>query len=182
GTYRFSGTWQFSSGTDHCRWAFLGAMLANPAGSMAQPPQMVHVLVPRADSEIIEASWEVVVLRGTGRKDLVIGVVVVPVYRTMTWEDVSEGSVQDRSGRTETLYRVPWSAMFPMGITAATIGICEGLLRLAQDYQAERIDANGVVVKDDPYTMYEFGELMADLRAARAELLANADFFWDVTE
>ena len=182
GTYRFSGTWQFSSGTDHCRWAFLGAMLANPDGSMAQPPQMVHVIVPREDYEIIEDSWDVVGLRGTGSKDLVIEGAVVPEYRTMTWEDVSEGTGQDRSGRTETLYRVPWSAMFPMGITAATIGICEGLLRLAQDYQAERIDANGVVVKDDPYTMYEFGELMADLRAARAELLANADFFWDVTE
>ncbi|QDQ98610.1 acyl-CoA dehydrogenase family protein [Tomitella fengzijianii] len=182
GTYDFSGRWSFSSGTDHCRWAFLGAMLANPDGSMAQPPQMVHVIVPRGDYEIIDDSWDVVGLRGTGSKDLVIKGSVVPEYRTMTWEDVSEGTGQDRSGRTETLYQMPWSAMFPMGITAATIGICEGLLRLAEDYQAERIDANGAKIKDDPYTMYEFGELTADLRAARAELLANADRFWDITE
>lgn len=182
GGYRFSGRWQFSSGTDHCRWAFLGGMLANPDGSMAQPPQMVHVIVPRGDYEIVRDSWDVVGLRGTGSKDLVIEGCDVPEYRVMTWEDVSGGEGQARSGRTETLYRMPWSNMFPLGITSATVGICEGLLRLANDYQADRIDANGTSVKGDPYTMYQFGELTADLRAARTELLDNADFFWDLTE
>lgn len=182
GDYRFSGEWGFSSGTDHCRWAFLGGMLGNPDGSMAQPPQMVHVIVPRGDYRIIEDSWDVVGLRGTGSKDLVIESCEVPAYRVMTWDDVESGDGQRRSDRTETLYRLPWSAMFPLGITSATIGICEGLARLAMDYQGERIDGTGGAVKDDPYTMYEFGEFLADLRAARAELLANADFFWDLAE
>ncbi len=181
GGYTFSGRWQFSSGTDHCRWAFLGGMLANEDGEMVQPPQMVHVIVPRGDYRIIDDSWDVVGLRGTGSKDLVIDGADVPDYRVMTWEDVSDGTGQARSGRTETLYRVPWSAMFPLGITAATVGICEGLLRLAEEYQADRIDANGAKVKDDPYTMYDFGALTADLRAARAELLTNADEIWDLT-
>lgn len=182
GTYHFSGRWQFSSGTDHCRWAFLGGMLATPEGEMAQPPQMVHVIVPRGDYEIIEDSWDVVGLRGTGSKDLVIAGCTVPDYRVMMWEDVSSGEGQARSGRTETLYRMPWSAMFPLGITAATVGICEGLLRLAQEYQTARIDANGGRVTEDPQTMYQFAELSADLRAARAELLANADELWELTE
>lgn len=181
GSYHFSGRWQFSSGTDHCRWAFLGGMLATPEGEMAQPPQMVHVIVPRGDYEIIDDSWDVVGLRGTGSKDLVISGCTVPDYRVMTWEDVSSGEGQMRSGRTETLYRMPWSSMFPLGITAATVGICEGLLRLAQEYQSARIDANGGRVTEDPQTMYQFAELAADLRAARAELLANADELWALT-
>ncbi|GAA4804223.1 acyl-CoA dehydrogenase family protein [Tomitella cavernea] len=182
GTYGFSGRWSFSSGTDHCKWAFLGGLLTNPDGSMPAEPQMVHVIVPRTDYEIIDDSWDVVGLRGTGSKDLVIKDAVVPEYRFMTWDDVVSGDGQARSGRTETLYKLPWSGMFPLGITAATVGICEGLLRLAQDYQADRINAQGTAVKDDPYTMYRFGELMADIRAARAELLANVDELWEMAE
>lgn len=182
GNYKFAGKWQFSSGTDHCQWAFLGGFIANLDGSMPEEPQMVQVIVPRGDYKIIEDSWDVVGLRGTGSKDLVIEGCDVPAYRAMTWDDVVSGDGQARSGRTETLYKMPWSAMFPLGITAATIGMSEGLLHLAQDYQRDRINAQGTAVKDDPYTMYQFGELTADLRAARAELLANADWFWDLTE
>lgn len=182
GGYQFSGKWSFSSGTDHCKWVFLGGFIGNPDGSMAMPPQMVHVIIPRSEYEIVEDSWDVVGLRGTGSKDLVIKDTFIPEYRVMTWDDVVEGVGQDRSGRTETLYQMPWSNMFPLGITAATIGICEGLLKLANDYQAERIDAKGPAPKDDPYTMYEIGEASADLRAARAELLANSDEFWAMAE
>ncbi|WP_024796886.1 acyl-CoA dehydrogenase family protein [Tomitella biformata] len=182
GGYQFSGKWSFSSGTDHCKWVFLGGFLANADGTMAMPPKMVHVIIPRSEYEIIEDSWDVVGLRGTGSKDLVIKDTFIPEYRLMTWDDVVEGVGQERSGRTETLYKMPWSNMFPLGITAATIGICEGLLKLANDYQAERIDATGPAPRDDPYTMYEIGEAAADLRAARAELLANSDYFWDLTE
>ena len=33
GGYIFNGRWQFSSGTDHCDWIFLGAMSATPTAS-----------------------------------------------------------------------------------------------------------------------------------------------------
>ena len=38
---------------------------------------------------------------------------------------------------------MPWSGMFPLGITSAAIGISEGLLHLAMDYQSDRINAQG---------------------------------------
>jgi len=34
GGYTFNGRWQFSSGTDHCDWIFLGALLGNADGSV----------------------------------------------------------------------------------------------------------------------------------------------------
>ena len=182
GGYKFSGKWGFSSGTDHCKWVFLGGMLADADGNMEMPPKMVHVIIPRSEYEIVEDSWDVLGLRGTGSKDLIIKDTFIPEYRLMTWDDVIEGVGQENSGRTQTLYQMPWSNMFPLGITAATVGICEGLLKVAQDYQRERINAQGTAVKDDPYTMYLFGDAAADIRAARAELLANSDRFWDMTE
>lgn len=32
GGYLFNGRWQFSSGTDHCDWIILGAMLGDEKG------------------------------------------------------------------------------------------------------------------------------------------------------
>jgi alkylation response protein AidB-like acyl-CoA dehydrogenase len=81
---------------------------------------------------------------------------------------------------TEPLYLMPWSTMFPLGISAATIGIAEGALAAHLDYQRERVGATGTAIKDDPYVMYAIGEAAADINAARQELLANADRIYDM--
>ena len=65
GGYKFSGKWGFSSGTDHCKWVFLGGMLADADGQMVMPPTMVHVIIPRSEYEIVEDSWDVLGLRAT---------------------------------------------------------------------------------------------------------------------
>ena len=49
GGYIFNGRWQFSSGTDHCEWIFLGAMLGDADGKPLMPPQMLHMILPRSD-------------------------------------------------------------------------------------------------------------------------------------
>ncbi|ANQ72433.1 MULTISPECIES: acyl-CoA dehydrogenase family protein [Rhodococcus] len=179
GGYKFSGRWQFSSGTDHCDWAFLGAMACDKDGNMEMPPRMLHVIIPRTDYEIIEDSWDVMGLRGTGSKDLVVKDAYVPDYRVMDCDEVIDGTAVRKYGRTETLYLMPWSNIFPLGITAATIGICEGMLFHANEYQADRINAQGTAIKDDPYTLFAIGQATADIRAARDTLLANVDRMWD---
>ncbi|WP_431240220.1 acyl-CoA dehydrogenase family protein [Mycolicibacterium aichiense] len=182
GGYIFNGRWQFSSGTDHCDWIFLGAMLGDADGKPVMPPQMLHMILPRKDYEIVEDSWNVVGLRGTGSKDVIVKDAFVPAYRTMDATKVMDGTAQRESGMTDTLYLMPWSTMFPLGISAATIGIAEGALAAALDYQRERVNASGVAVKDDPYVMYAIGEAAADINAARQELLANADRIYDMVD
>ncbi|ALI24668.1 hydroxylase [Mycolicibacterium fortuitum] len=186
GGYIFNGRWQFSSGTDHCDWIFLGAMLAsNEPGAASvpiMPPQMLHMILPRQDYEIVEDSWNVVGLRGTGSKDVIVKDAFVPTYRTMDAMKVMDGTAQREAGMTETLYLMPWSTMFPLGISSATIGIAEGALAAALDYQRERVNSSGVAIKDDPYVMYAIGEAAADINAARQELLANADRIYDIVD
>ncbi|MBB3603725.1 alkylation response protein AidB-like acyl-CoA dehydrogenase [Mycolicibacterium sp. BK556] len=182
GGYLFNGRWQFSSGTDHCDWIFLGAMLADADGKPVMPPQMLHMILPRKDYEIVDDSWNVVGLRGTGSKDVIVKNAFVPAYRTMDATKVMDGTAQREAGMTDTLYLMPWSTMFPLGISAATIGIAEGALAAALDYQRERVNASGVAVKDDPYVMYAIGEAAADINAARQELLANADRIYDMVD
>ncbi|MEV0111277.1 acyl-CoA dehydrogenase family protein [Nocardia sp. NPDC050799] len=182
GGYVFNGRWQFSSGTDHCDWIFLGAMLGDEQGGIADPPTMLHMILPRADYEIVEGSWNVVGLKGTGSKDIVVKDAFVPSYRVMNGDHVIDGTAQREYGVTETLYRMPWSMMFPLGISAAVIGIAEGALAAHLDYQRGRVGAQGTAVKDDPYVLFAISEAAADINAARQELLANVDRIWGIVE
>ena len=182
GGYIFNGRWQFSSGTDHCDWIFLGAMLGDDNGAPVMPPQMLHMVLPRKDYEIVQDSWNVVGLRGTGSKDVIVKDAFVPTYRTMDATKVMDGRAQIEAGMTSTLYLMPWSTMFPLGISSAVIGIAEGALAAHLDYQRSRVNSSGVAVKDDPYVMYAIGEAAADINAARQELLANVDRIYTMVE
>ena len=121
-------------------------------------------------------------LRGTGSKDVIVKDAFVPDYRTMDAMKVMDGTAQIEAGMTKTLYQMPWSTMFPLGISSATIGICEGALAAHLDYQRERVGANGTAIKDDPYVMYAVGEAAADINAARQEMLANVDRIYDIVD
>lgn len=182
GGYIFNGRWQFSSGTDHCDWIILGALRADADGKPLMPPRMLHMILPRSDYQIVEDSWDVVGLRGTGSKDVIVKDAFVPDYRTMDAGEVMDGTAQRRAGMDSTLYLMPWSTMFPLGITSAVIGCAEGALAAHLDYQRERVGAAGTAVKDDPYVLFAIGEAAADINAARQELLANVDRIYDIVD
>ncbi|MFI8974034.1 acyl-CoA dehydrogenase family protein [Nocardia asteroides] len=182
GGYIFNGRWQFSSGTDHCDWIFLGAFLGDAEGKMALPPTMLHMILPRSDYTIVEDSWNVVGLKGTGSKDIIVKDAFVPDYRVMNGDHVIDGTAQKEYGVTETLYKMPWSTMFPLGISSAVVGIAEGALAAHLDYQRDRVGAQGTAVKDDPYVLFAIGEAAADINAARQELLTNVDRIYDLVD
>jgi len=182
GGWRFSGRWQFSSGTDHCQWIFLGGLRADRDGVPLNPPQQVHVVLPRSDYEIVEDSWNVVGLKGTGSKDIIVRDAFVPDYRVMDGDKVLDGRAVREFGRDETLYRMPWSCAFPAGISSAIIGIAEGALETALGYQRDRINAQGTKVREDPYTLSAIGEAVSEIRAARGELLGNINRIWDIVD
>ena len=182
GGYVFNGRWQFSSGTDACDWIILGAMVGDADGRPLMPPQVLHMILPRSDYEIVADSWDVVGLRGTGSKDVIVRNAFVPGYRTMDATKVMDGTAQLEAGMTKTLYKMPWSTMFPLGISSATIGICEGALAAHLDYQRERVSATGTAIKDDPYVLYAIGEAAAEIDASRQSLLANVDKVYDMVD
>jgi 3-hydroxy-9,10-secoandrosta-1,3,5(10)-triene-9,17-dione monooxygenase len=181
GGYILRGHWQFSSGTDHCDWIFLGALLGDAEGKPAQPMKGLHVVLPRSDYTIVEDSWDVIGLRGTGSKDVIVDGAFIPAYRTIDAAEVAEGELAaERAGRTETVYRLPFWSMFPLGITSAVIGICEGALATHLDYQRDRVTASGTKVKDDPYTLYAISEAASEIEAARLQLLDGISRLYDL--
>ncbi|MFJ9681790.1 acyl-CoA dehydrogenase family protein [Streptomyces sp. NPDC101194] len=180
GGYVFNGRWQFSSGTDHCRWIFLGGFLADSDGNRLSPPQSVHVILPRADYEIVDDSWDVVGLRGTGSKDVVVEDAFVPAHRVIEYAKVVDGSLAAESGLANPAYRLPFSAAFPLGITAAVIGMCEGALAHHLAHQRDRVQITGQVVKDDPYVLYAVSDAAAEIAASRSALLDNVCQMYDM--
>jgi alkylation response protein AidB-like acyl-CoA dehydrogenase len=183
GGYVLNGHWQFSSGTDHCQWIFLGAMVGDAEGTPLTPPRALHVILPRKDYTIVDDSWNVVGLKGTGSKDIIVSDAFIPSYRTIDAGEVAEGEIAAaRAGQTDTVYKLPFWSMFPLGITAAVVGICEGLLALHLDYQRDRTMAIGSKVKDDPYILYAISEASAEIAAARTQLLDGISRAYDLAD
>ncbi|HEX4016752.1 MAG TPA: acyl-CoA dehydrogenase family protein [Frankiaceae bacterium] len=183
GGYRLTGRWQFSTGTDHCDWIFLGALVGDGDGGLAQPVTVLHVVLPRADYTIVPDSWDVIGLCGTGSKDIIVDGAFIPGYRTIDVAQVSAGAVAaERAGRSEAVYKLPFWSIFPLGITSAVIGICEGALDAHLDYQRSRISAAGRKLKEDPYSLYAISEASADIAGARVQLIDGISRMHDKLE
>jgi 3-hydroxy-9,10-secoandrosta-1,3,5(10)-triene-9,17-dione monooxygenase len=182
GGYVLNGRWPFSSGADHCEWDFLGAMAGDGKGKPSMPPSVLHVILPRSDYRILDDTWDVVGLSGTGSKDVVVEGAFVPAYRTLDQVAIQEGTAAERQGVTDALYKLPFAAMFPLGITAAVIGICEGALAAHVAQQRDRVAVTGVQVRDDPYVLYATGEAASEIQASRIQLLDGISRLFDTIE
>jgi 3-hydroxy-9,10-secoandrosta-1,3,5(10)-triene-9,17-dione monooxygenase len=121
-------------------------------------------------------------LRGTGSKDLIVENAFLPEYRTLRAERVMGGVAWQDAGRDETLYKFPFSCIFPLGITSSLIGIAEGALNCYIESQRERVTVSGTAIKQDPYVLSNLGDAAAEIAASRAALLETVDRFWDLTE
>ncbi len=146
------------------------------------------MVLPRRDYRVVEDSWDVIGLCGTGSKDIIVDGAFIPSYRTIDSEEVAAGdtaspnSLAQRAGRAEALYRLPFWAIFPLGITAAVVGIAEGALAAHLDYQRERVSAMGTKVKDDPYVLSAIGEAAAEIAASRTQLLDGISRLYDLAD
>jgi alkylation response protein AidB-like acyl-CoA dehydrogenase len=177
GGYRFSGRWPFSSGTDHCQWVVLGGLFTDQAGAVTGGG---HFVLPRSDYEIVEDSWDVAGLKGTGSKDVLVRDAFVPAYRTVDEAKLFAGDLAGESGRFGALYRVPWMTLFPGAITASVVGMAEGALAATLAYQRSRVTVFQTKAADDPHVMAAIGEAASEIDASRRQLLGNMREIYDV--
>ncbi len=147
GGYRLRGRWGFSSGSDHCDWAFLGAFVPTEPG---QPPDMRTFLVPRCDYRL-EDTWHVSGLRGTGSNDVVVEDAFVPAHRTHRFSDGFRCHSPGNAVNTAPLYRLPFGQIFVRSVSTPAIGMALGALRAYQEIMAAKISrASGKPGKESP--------------------------------
>ncbi|WP_017934563.1 acyl-CoA dehydrogenase family protein [Nocardioides sp. Iso805N] len=180
GGYVCNGRWSFSSGTDHCSWIILGALITDADGRVAGPTAGRHIILPRSDYEIVEDSWQVIGLEGTGSKDVVITDMFIPAERVISPEELPLNLAE--RGRDTALYRMPFAIMFSGIIACGSLAIAHGALRTFVDYAGSRVDSKGSAASSNPHQLVTLGEASADIAASRVQFLNGINEIYKLAE
>jgi 3-hydroxy-9,10-secoandrosta-1,3,5(10)-triene-9,17-dione monooxygenase len=172
GGFQLSGRWSFSSGSEHCKWVFVGAVVPTEEA----PFDMVNYrtfLVPIEDYEIVD-NWDVVGLQGTGSHDVVMEDVFVPEHRT---HKVIDGFNCDNPGNavnTAPLFRMPFMQVFVRAVCTASLGALEGQLEAYKEVANTRV-AGPVPMRDDPFAKQLAAEVMSEIEQMKVVMFRNFD-------
>ncbi|ARS26370.1 acyl-CoA dehydrogenase family protein [Sphingomonas sp. KC8] len=173
GGFYLSGRWGFSSGSEHCQWVLLGAMI--PPAEAGGPPDMRTFLVPRTDYKI-DRTWDVFGLQGTGSHDIVVDRAFVPDYRT---HKSSDGFLCTNPGQKENdgaLYRLPWAQVFLRLVSSAALGGARAGVNAAVQITKDRVSTNtGKASKSDPVLLNAIAKAYAQLDEMELVLRRNFD-------
>ncbi len=179
GGFRFSGQWPYSTGTDFCDWIILGGIVVDEDGAVGTPPDIRHFVLPRADYEVIEGSWNVMGLGGTGSKDVKIVDAFIPDYRVVEGVRMLENGYSEERQPGNPLYNLNFAVLFSAAIGSGTLGIAQGCLDVYTEYVRNRVSANGSVAKTDPFQLAALAEAYSDLAASKLVLKVMFDEFYD---
>jgi 3-hydroxy-9,10-secoandrosta-1,3,5(10)-triene-9,17-dione monooxygenase len=172
GGFQLSGRWSFSSGSEHCKWAFLGAVVPTPEAPFDMANYRTF-LVPIEDYKIVD-NWDVVGLQGTGSHDIVVDDVFVPEHRTHKSMD---GFLCDNPGNavnTAPLYRMPFMQVFVRAVCTATLGALQGALdAFVEVAKTRRVGPNKMM--DDPFARVLAAEVKASIEEMKLTMVRNFD-------
>lgn len=166
GGYLFTGEWPYSTGTDFCEWIILGGIVTDEEGNIGNPPDMRHFVLPRADYEIVEDSWNVMGLSGTGSKNVRMKDAFIPEYRVVSAMRMIQGEYSAERRPDTPLYGMSFGCTFATAIASGTLGIARGALDAYREYMSKRVSVVGVVAKTDPFQQAALAEAEADWSAA----------------
>ena len=166
GGFKLSGTWRFSSGCQHCRWAILGGIVVEDG-----VPAHYSFLVPDSDYQIDDV-WHVVGLAGTGSNNIRIDDAFVPAHRAQpTLNDLSAASAG-----ILPLYRLPFASVFSNAITCSAIGIGLGAIEAYTSFTKKRFKASSMEkAAGDVHAQVRLAEAAGEVDGARLQLHRNMD-------
>lgn len=170
GGYNFSGRWGYSSGSEHCEWIFLGALVPKEDGS----GEMEHTtfLLPKSDYRI-EKNWDVHGLRGTGSHDIVVEGAFVPEHRTHKTNNHSDEGCPGREVNPGWLYRIPFTQVFQRAVSSACIGALDGAIAEFRQRAAAHVGKHGAKTAEDPNAQLAVTEAMVASDQLKLVLFRN---------
>jgi alkylation response protein AidB-like acyl-CoA dehydrogenase len=166
-----SGQWPFGSGAHHSDWLAGGALL-DTGGT----PEVRLVLLPRHEVELLEGSWEVAGLRGTGSVDFTVADALVPERRTVRLSSPSPWPAG-------AMWRIPMNALLlpvmaavPLGIARAALAELTTLATAKTPYRSTRTLAERETVQSG------LARATAGVEAAAGYLAAAMTALFDTAE
>lgn len=172
GGFRISGRWPFSSGVDHCGWAFLAAKV--PVGTEGRVSLQYLFLVPRQDFEIVD-DWYVAGLKGTGTNTIVVADAFVPDHRASSEADTARLRKDPASSNDGPLYRYPWGLMLAYAIAAPAIGIAGAAIDHYVDSVREKLAGAGPDAAGNPHANLLIANCRTMLDCAEAKFTENLE-------
>ena len=180
GGFRLSGHWGFSTGSVHCGWVLLGALVWPNDEPGSGPPDMRTFLLPRSDYRIDTDAWQTFGLQGTGSHDIIVEDVFVPEYRT---HRAIDGFLCQNPGQAENdgpLYTLPWAQVFVRSVSTAAFGGARAALNAAREIMASRVSTNtGKASKADPFLQASIARAHAQILEMEATLASTMDDLMD---
>src|SRR5437868_5353405 len=176
GGFLLTGRWSFASGCDNAQWSLCAALLPSKTESGAFAP--AFLLVPASDY-VIDDSWNVVGLSGTGSKTLVLKDVFVPAHRILSFADTTSGKTPGAALYAgNPAFSIPMLSNIPSCLASAAVGAASGAL---DDYLAvtsRRVTRGAVAgsnnrMADFPTIQLRVAEAAAAVDAAREVLLRD---------
>jgi len=174
GGWRVSGRWPFASGCQHADWMLgLCVMAGNrkpPAGE--GQPQMVRGFFLPARAWLIEDTWYVAGLRGTGSHHITLGDRLVPAENFF---DLASGEPCIPGPLHRAVRQV-----LPLLHGAISVDMAEGAVdELVELANTGRQQLRAATPMRDSETFHgELGRVAAELRAAQALLQVQAASHW----
>ncbi|RLQ21025.1 flavin-dependent monooxygenase [Seongchinamella sediminis] len=173
GGYRLSGHWGFSSGSKHCDWAFLGAVV--PPANPGEAPDYRTFLVPRSDYQIVD-NWKVSGLEGTGSHDITVEDAFVPEHRTHRSIHGFECNSPGNAVNDHYIFRLPFGQIFVRAVSSSSIGCLKGVIDSYVQVNRDRVGLNdGNKVATDPDAQMALAECIAAVDECQTIMFRNFD-------
>ena len=167
GGYRVSGRWAFASGCQHARWIFGDCI----EGVVDGVPQL-RIAVFSSDQVVIEDTWHVSGLAGTGSHHFHVDGVVVPAdwtYNVLAHEPCID----------ETIVHIPTPALIACVVASVAIGTAQGALDEIVELAAHKVPLlDRAPLAANPTFHLDLATADTELRAARALVHDAAASLW----
>jgi len=180
GGYRVSGRWSYASGCYDCTWIVGGCFVLDNgerrlAGGM---PEMRIIYVPRGQATIVEDSWQVSGLVGTGSNDFILEEVFVPENHSHI---LGPGTPRGKHYQSPLYTTYPFISAFAFPMGAVALGIAQGAIDAVMALaQTKKPAGQTDTLRDRAVFHFQLADAVALVESARAWLYASVEQAWAV--
>ena len=167
GGYIFNARTSFSSGCDHVSWWI-------SRGTDTETGEKVGVLIPKQENvRIIEGSWQVSGLAGSGSKDIEFKDIFIPRKYIRSGPKSSEWGGKKVGVINFATYRLSQISTKPFTLASVSVGVAGGVLEVFTKRMKERHSRLGDDMSKKQSIQLRIAESAAEYDAARKILLTN---------
>lgn len=166
--YRVTGRWSFASGCEHADWIY-----GNCVEAVVDGVPRLRIAVFSPDQAVIEDTWSVSGLCGTGSHHFHVDPVVVPAGWTLD-------PMADPPCLDTPVVRIPAPSLFSLAIASVAVGCAQGALDEILDVAAGKVPLlHRAPLAADPAFQFDLAVADTELRAARTLIHDAADGAWE---